>query len=177
MTVNRRIWGFTLAGHAAAEFLVTSTVSLPEPALEITEVAKTVLVDSIDTLLGSLILQGRLRLRWVYAAPSKVSSAAHPILSTAVETPYIVRVSANKATSEMQSLVESAHVQDGRTEILQRDGRGGMATIRDHSILVLTARYGKHEEIDLHEPQGLVTRQVPQRPVISHFGTHRRSSR
>jgi len=175
MDKNRRIWVFAITGDVMTEFLLTSDLSLPEPAQEIIDVARTVLVDRTDAVLGNLIFHGRLRLRWIYAGRPTLPGSAQSVLSSAAETPYAVRVSAAKATSEMECKVSKAYVQDGKTEIVRRHSDGSIAGIRDHSIIVLSAHFGNHQEFAVPATDDVVAPRWPlQRPVISHFRSRRR---
>ncbi len=157
---RRRYGAHRVVGAGRTEELLTTEIALPEPAMAVLEVRKTVLIDRIDLTLGSAILQGRLRALFVFAAlrhgslPPPVgalsptaSVAGGPLHTLETETPFCFRIAAAAARPDRHSRLVEAHVTGGTTALCQVDGQGAIRRLLDRSVLVLGLLVLAEEEI------------------------------
>lgn len=57
-----------IVGRGAGEILLSTELPLAPPAAHLLEARKTVLIDRLDLTPGNVLVQGRLRVQWVYQA-------------------------------------------------------------------------------------------------------------
>jgi hypothetical protein len=138
-----------IAGTGAVETLIAGTVSLPQPAVAIQELHKTVLIDQTDVTLGHVLLQGRLRTRLVYpvaptepaAAPSlpgAVAGLSGPLWSTTADIPFTLAIAVAGAEPAMDCRVTDAFVTaDASQAAVAVDGRGYITAVLDRSLVRL----------------------------------------
>lgn len=67
-----------LVGQGAAEALLHEVLTLPDPALEILELWKSVLIDRADIIPDRVFLQGRLRTRCLFTTRERGSPLPPP---------------------------------------------------------------------------------------------------
>lgn len=125
----------------------------PEQVKTIRETRRTVLVDAAEPTLDNVIVQGRLRVEWVY-------TVQHALWSTAAEESFALRIALPGSTSECECRVLSASV------------IGSSATgMQDCTIVRVAVQVLRQEELQV-EPSPPQRPPVP-RSVITRFHSKR----
>lgn len=145
---------------AAKEELITARIPLPEPAGEILELRKSVLIDRVDVTLGSVILQGRLRVQYLFpalslsggldlptASPGARILAYGPVMALSAEISLLTAISVAPAAPGMEARVVDAYVQADTSGPVDVDAEGRIRVIRDESIVHLSVDLLAEEEV------------------------------
>ncbi|HLO04788.1 MAG TPA: hypothetical protein VK191_16905 [Symbiobacteriaceae bacterium] len=160
-------WGF-------AEPLVCIRLTLPEPALEVLEWRKTVLVDKADVAPDKVILNGRLRARCLFVtrdsgdvppAPGTVSAckglvaaAAGTVRMAVVDYGFVTLIRAPRADPGMRVSLVDAYVsgEQSRPVALSQDGL--ITQVLDESVLFVSVNVLTPVEVRWPKP-------TPYRPL------------
>ena len=146
-----------LAAAGQAETLLATEIHLPEPAATLREARRTVLIDSTGVTPGHVILQGRLRLDYIYTV-SQNGSTSGPVHSHTLDTAFAIAIPAEGAAPEMEATLADAYVTAGEITGLAQDRRGAIHGFRDLSLVRLSVRLWQETEVAAPSPTG---RQAP----------------
>lgn len=131
-----RIYRRRVAGTGRAEVLVSDRVPLDEPALEILEWRKTVLVTKADGVLGGVLLAGRVRTRCLYIT----TGPAARVLCQVAEIPFECHVRVRGARPGAEVRVTEAYVTADASERTVCDSGGLVSAVLDRSLIEINLR-------------------------------------
>lgn len=142
-----------IVGAGWAEPLLVARAELPEPALTVAEIRRTVLVDRVVVIRGQVLITGRLRSLYTYAAGEAPSHGAVKALSQ--EQGFDVALPVAGAEQGMEGRLLAAHVVDAAVEIAALTPQGHIVALEDRSLLHLAVQLLSEESVTLETDSGL----------------------
>jgi hypothetical protein len=143
-----------VAGTGCVEEMVSYRLQLPEPALEVLEWRKAVVVTQAEAVRGGAILTGFVRSRCIFAAPDRMErgsgdctargallqQASGRVLFHWADLGFTLHVPVPAALPGMQVTVTDAFVTGDASSPLETDAAGLIHSLVDQSTLVVRLR-------------------------------------
>lgn len=144
-----------VAGTGQVEELVAAWLTLPEPAAEILEWRKTVLIHQSDVVAEGVVLTGNVRTRCLFTAPGDSPAEAPPerVLCRTADIGFIVYAPVTGAAPGMSVTVTEAHVLSDVSIPAAYDGRGLIVGLLDRSIIRLQVRVVTPDAVPVHKEE------------------------
>lgn len=140
-----------VVGAGVGETLICLEAALPGPAVEILEIARTVLVDQAQVTLENVLLRGRLRVRYLYMAlgsgtpPASlgtalpceggVTSCEGPVRALLAEAAFSLRIAVARAELAMECRLEEAYVVGAAVSPVAAGEAGLLLRVREQSLV------------------------------------------
>jgi hypothetical protein len=137
-----------IAGTGCIERLVATALPLPEPAAEIVELRKTVLVDQAEVVLEAVLLQGRIHILVLFMKGGVTSAlrdasgeigmvSCGPLLVLKAEVRFLVQVRVPGARPGLTCRVKEAFISADGSRVQQVNEQGLVLTLLDQSVIYL----------------------------------------
>lgn len=166
-----------VVGAGAVEVLVTTTVSFPDPVLELLELRKTVWIDSCGATLEHVLVQGRLHLCYIVAGGAP--GTARPLLAVPALAGFAVHIPVAGAGTDCAAIPMDGHVTADASRISGLDAAGRIVTVTDQSLVRISVRVTRTGSVPLAEVGRPLGRPLPPATppggfTVSRFGGRRR---
>lgn len=159
---------FRVVGSGDVQELICQTLELPEPAEEIKEIRKTVIIDNCKVIFDKVIIDGRLRKDIMFKAANAgfplpgnvrgcggvVGSVSGPILDLDVDIAFNALIPVPGAHPDDQCVVLEAYVEGEKEEPANILSTGAFTALIDKSVVFLCVKVVRDVVTDLdHEDE------------------------
>ncbi|HYF94361.1 MAG TPA: DUF3794 domain-containing protein [Symbiobacteriaceae bacterium] len=146
-----------VAGVGRTEELVSGCLDLPEPAAEILEWRKSVMVQHVEVIHGGVILTGHVRSRCLFLTPDRApprppAAISGRVLHLTAQIGFALHIRVRGAAPGMDVRVTAAHVLADASEPRPSAESGWIAGVTDRSLISLAVRVVRPELLQIHKP-------------------------